>query len=230
MADTMQIINQMKSELSRFCTLRKEDIGADAHLAKRGLVFETESYVLEGLGHLCVMRMKAPLGLMRMETVVLSCTHRDVPLFNLDRVRVPGRETVIAELYDTQLAPWPQDSQNAFARIKSRYADIPDAAAADAHWYDAVLYPCSFHKACRGASARLAEAAGEYALAFLSRLESAEPCDAEKKQGKVRDFAQRLFAEGGPAVNQVTKLFGREAAARLILQHMYGVAHAIEGI
>lgn len=210
-------------QLSRVCQLRKEDIGADARLAKRGMVFETEAYALDGLGHLCVLRMHAPLGLMAMETVVLSCTHRDVPLFNLDRVCVPGKETAIAELYDTQLVPWPQSAQDDFARIKARYADVADAAATGAHWYDAVFYPCSFHKTRHGVSARLAEASEEYVRVFLTQLESTAPCNAEAKRAKVRGFAERLLAEGGPAVDQVTKLFGRAVAERLILRHMYGV-------
>ena len=213
----------IKEQLSHVCTLRAEDIGADARLAKRGMVFETEAYTLDDLGHLCVLRMRAPLGLMSMETVVLSCTHKDVPLFNLDRARVPGGETAIAELYDTQLTPWPQNAQEDFTRIKVRYADVADAAATGAHWFDAVLYPCSFHKTGRGVSARLSEASEEYVRAFLAQMETAEACDAEAKQAKVRAFAERLFAEGGPAVDQVTKLFGMEIAERLILRHMYGV-------
>lgn len=213
----------VKEQLSRVCPIRAENIGADARLAKRGMVFETESYMLDGLGHLCILRMRAPLGIMSMETVVLSCTHRDVPLFNLDWVRIPGKETAIAELYDTQLASWPQSAQDDFARIKARYADVADAAATGVHWYDAVLYPCSFHKTGRGVSARLAEASEEYVRAFLTQLASAAPCDADAKRAKVRGFAERLFAEGGPAVDQVTKLFGRAVAERLILRHMYGV-------
>ncbi len=215
----------VKEQLSRVCTLRAENIGADARLAKCGMVFETKVYGLEGLGHLCILRMKAPLGLMSMETVVLSCTHRDVPLFNLDRMHVPGKELAIAELYDTQLAPWPQGIQDDFGRIKARYADVADAAA-KAHLYDAVLYPCSFRKAGRGVSARLSEAAAEYVQAFLAQLESAEACDAEAKQARVRGFAERLLAEGGPAVDLMTKLFGRETAERLVLRHMYGTARS----
>ena len=213
----------VKEQLSRVCPICKENVGADVRLAKRGMVFETEAYTLDDLGHLCVLRMRAPLGLMSMETVVLSCTHRDVPLFNLDRVRVPGGETAIAELYDTQLTPWSQNAQEDFTRIKARYADVGDFAAGKAHWYDAVLYPCSFHKTGRGASARLTEASEEYVRAFLAQLQSAAPCEAEAKQAKVRDFAERLLAEGGPAVDQVTKLFGSAVAERLILRHMYGV-------
>ncbi len=136
-------------------TLRREDVGADARLSKKGMVFETESYAVEGLGHLCVLRMKAMLGLMKMETVVLACEEKDVPLFNLDYVNAMGRETQIAELYDTQLAPWPDESQAAFTALKARDAELPDPPAQKAHWYDAILYPCSYHKEGKKLGARL---------------------------------------------------------------------------
>lgn len=203
--------------------LQKEDIGADAHLAKSGFVFDTESYAVEGLGHLCVMRMKAMLGLMKMETVVLSSEGKDVPLFNLDYVSVLGKETQIAELYDTQLQPWPENAQSAFQALKARDADLPEPAAKAAHWYDEILYPCSYHKAGKGLSERLAAAARDYVQTYLAQLETAPDCDRDAKRAKIRGFAETLFAQGGPAVDQVTKLFGHEVAGRLILRHMYGV-------
>ena len=52
--------------------------------------------------------MNAFLGLMKMETAVLSMTGKDVPLLNLDWVRAFGKETQIVELYDTQLEPYPE--------------------------------------------------------------------------------------------------------------------------
>ncbi len=88
-------------------TLEKLDIGTDARLSKSGMVFETESYAVKDLGHLCVLRMKAFLGLMKMETVVLAVKEKDLPLFNLDWVSAAGKETLIAELYDTQLQHLP---------------------------------------------------------------------------------------------------------------------------
>ena len=81
--------NRVRDLLSKSYSLKQLDIGADARLAKKGFTFETESYEVSELGHLCIMRMKAMLGLMRMETVILSVTHKDVPLINLDYVTPP---------------------------------------------------------------------------------------------------------------------------------------------
>ncbi len=213
----------LREELQKRWSLRQEDLGAEAHLSKKGMVFDTEAYTVEGLGHLCVLRMKAILGLMKMETVVLSSFQRDMPLFNLDWVGVMGKETQIAELYDTQLQPFPDEAQAAFQKLRDRDRDLLDYASGKEHWYDAILYPCSYHKTGKGVSQRLSDAARDYIRCFAEQMESAPLCDAEEKKAKVRNFAETLAREGGPAVDQMTRLFGRETAEKLILHAMYGV-------
>lgn len=208
--------------LGKICTPEKKDIGADARLAKSGMAFETEVYELPGLGQLCLLRMKAMLGLMKMETAVLAPSARDLPLLNLDWVGAMGKETQIVELYDTQLQPYPDGLLAEFQALQDRDADLPGMTSAG-HWYDAILYPCSYHKAGKGLSERLAAAARAYMETYAAQIPAAPLCDPEEKRARVRAFAERLFAEGGPAVDQVTKLFGRETAERLILRHMYGV-------
>ena len=203
-------------------TIEREDLGQDARLSKSGMVFETESYRVSGLGHFCLMRMSAMLGLMKMETAVLAVTEKDVPLLNLDWVRAFGKETQIAELYDTQLAPFPEKALAEFDAIRRRDDDLPDTASSP-HWYDSILYPCSYHKAGKGIGERLAAAAQAYTETFLRLLDEAPACGKAEKEEKVKAFAERLFAEGGPAVDQVTKLFGAETAKRLIVLRMYGV-------
>ena len=61
------------------------------------------------------------------------------------------------------------------------------------------------------------------AAEYLKQLAAAPDWDAAAKTAKTRAFAENLLNQGGPAVDQVTRLFGRETAERLILRHMYGV-------
>ncbi len=201
--------------------LEKLDIGADARLSKSGMIFETEAYKVQGLGHLCVLRMKAFLGLMKMETVVLAVKGKDLPLFNLDWVSAAGKETLIAELYDTQLQPLPAKAQGRFQALKDRDGDLPTREK-KSHWYDAILYPCSYDHAGKGLSQRFNAAALGYIKEFLAQADAAPACDAAEKGKKIRAFAETLVKEGGPAVDTMTRLFGAETAGRVILRHMYG--------
>ena len=202
--------------------LEPEDLGQDARLQKSGMRFETESYRIPEIGHLCILRMNAFLGLMKMETASLAVTGRDLPLFNLDWVSAAGKETQIAELYDTQLEPLSPESLRVFQALKDRDGDLPEQVS-EPHWYDAILYPCSYHKAGRGLGEHFQKAAEGYVRAFLALLKEAPACDSAAKGAKVRAFAETLLEKGGPAVNTMTKLFGAETSRRLILGAMYGV-------
>ena len=204
-------------------TLKQRDPGGDAHLSKSGMTFDTEAYEIEGLGHLCVMRMKAFLGLMKMESVIIAPREVDAPLFNADWIRAFGKETQLVEIYDTQLQAWPQAPQEALRRLRDRDADLEDYTSGS-HWYDSILYDCSYGKKSRN-SERLNRAAQACLDAYISWLAEAPKLDAascEEKAAKVDDFSAKLLSGGGPAVNMFTKLFGPETAARIVRKHMYG--------
>ena len=208
--------------LKRDHELAELDLGDDAHLEKNGMAFDTEAYAVAGLGHLCVMRMKAMLGLMRMETVVLAATEKDLPLFNIDWVGVAALETQLIEYYDTQLEPCSDELLNMLRVVKSHAADLPDKGSTP-HWYDALIMPVSLGKRGIGCTRRFNEVSREAFTSFVSKADSLPPCDSVAKAEKVRSFAEELVSRGGPAVDQVAKLFGAETARRLVVNHMYGV-------
>ena len=209
-------------QLSQHYRIRKIDIGEDAHLSRKGFVFDTRTYEIKDVGHLCIMNMRAMFGLMRMETVILATTEKDMPLMNLDWVKIPGKQTLIGELYDTQLTPWPEESQAAFSQISDRDEDLPDYTSGTEHWYDSLLYPCSYHKAGRGIAPRLEKSANDFSSLFIDQLAEASACDEVPKKAKIEAFAKKLAANGGSAVNMFTKLFGQETADRMVIHHMYG--------
>lgn len=214
--------------LGQYFELIPGNIGADAHLSKRGMTFDTKSCEIKGVGHLCVMRMNAFMGLMKMETIVIAPTKVDMPLFNVDWVSAFGTETLIAELYDTQLEPWPGEAQKKFEEIQEEYLDVEDNESGE-HWYDSVLYPVSIHKKGKGLTDRFNDAAKDYIdlfaaeLAELSEPAAAGKCPADLKRARVGDFARTLVENDGPAVNMMAKLFGEETMRRIVLKHMYGV-------
>ena len=211
--------------LGRYFDLVQKDLGGDSRLSKRGMTFETKSWEISGVGHLCVMRMKAFFGLMKMETIVIAPFEADLPLYNADWVKAFGTETQIAELYDTQLEPWPETSQKKFLGIKAGFADLPDAPSGE-HWYDSVLYSCSIHKKGKGLTDSFNKLAREYTDLFVAELAAAAAsgkCPVDLKKARVSEFAHKLVANDGPAVSMMAKLFGKETMQRIVLKHMYGV-------
>ncbi len=216
------MIKMIMAELKRSFQLVQNDIGTDAVLEKKGMHFEVESYEVKGLGHLCTIRMKAMGGMMKMETVVLAAEEADMPLINFNRVIVPFNTTQMVELYDNQLQPLDEAACAAYERIKNCDSSFKDYQSGP-HWYDTVIYPFSYAKKKGGDVKPFDETCRKYLCEYLKQAGRASKCDSEKKKEKTEWFAQNLINNGGPAVDQMTKLFGRETAERLVLGHMYNV-------
>ena len=206
--------------LKREYEVKQLDIGKDASLSKKGMHFEIASYEVKGLGHLCTMSMKAMLGLMKMETAVLTAQEKDLPLFNLDRVSAMGKMTQLVEFYDDQIEALKKETFDDFMKIKETAERFEDYSSGD-HWYDSILYLFSYAQK-NGNNKAFDAVCIRYIEAYLKLAREAENCDPEQKKQKIEAFAQELFRQGGPAVNQFKKLFGEDTARRVVLNHMYG--------
>ena len=109
-----------------------------------------------------------------------------------------------------------------FLAVKNRDADIADSASSE-HWYDNITYQCSYRKKDKKKSDRFNAAAADYFRVFLDQTDAMPSCDPAEKAKRAGAFAEKLYRNGGPAVDQVKKLFGDEFAERLVLGYMYGV-------
>ncbi len=213
----------IKNKLSETYEPVMVDIGSDSDVKKSGTELKTAVFKVGDIGHLCILRMNAMLNLMKMETVVFCPVNRDIPLINLDCVKLMKKDTLIIELYDTQLVPYPQNLLDDFELLKKSDSDLADYISEGKHWYDSILYPCSYHKTGSAVNERFAVTADKYIETYIDQLHATATCDSGEKKAKIQDFAGKLLENGGPAVNEVRKLFGDDFAERLVMQYMYGV-------
>ena len=218
----MDLCKKALDMLGEKYSVKEEMLGNDAHMDKSGMHFHVRSFQIEGIGHLCDLSMTGMLGMMKMDTLVIAPVNVDMPLFNMDDVKAMGNETFIVEMYDTMLEPMKDEVIEAYVRRKNADHDIPDYDSGS-HWYDDLLMKTSYHKKGKKLTGRFDCTADDYLGMFLKDMENAPLADAAKKLEKNRFFAQSLLDHGGPAVDQVTKMFGRQAAEKLILKYMYGV-------
>ena len=209
-----------KKLLSKHFEITPADIGEDARLTYKGITLNTEAFQVEGVGKLCIMDLKAGFGIIRMETVVLTPINKDEPLFNLDWMKIMGKEIQICELYDTCAQPCSEDIIMQWEKVTCRDADIKDSSW-ERYTYHDYLLPCTYHKSGRGAGKRFTCTAYNSLQTLVDRLLAAPECSADERSERVHAFAEKLFEANGPAVDTIKKNFGEETARRIIFDYMY---------
>lgn len=211
------MIDHALASLKSRYRVQQRDIGDYAEIKKAGMHFSIRSYWIDGVGGLSAVSMSAMLGLMRMETLVLSPLDLDAPLFSFDRIRAAGNDTLLLELYDTQLAPIDLDALDA---VKAGSSDLPDHALGE-HWYDPLKLSPSLSKRGKRMDAAYAPLCREYWDAYLALLATAPACDREEKRSRIRAYTDGLLQNGGPSTDQFKKLIGEAQTRELFTRFIF---------
>ena len=158
---------------------------------------------------------------MKMDTLIINPTQRDMPLFSYDRVHAMGNDTLIYELYDTILD---QADLSRVEEVKSKYASLPDHDLGE-HWYDSIKLAVSLAKKGKKAnSAAFDDCALEYLEAFLEAAGEAQYCEPGPKKDKASVYVEGLLANGGPSTDVFKKGIGDEKTAELFRNILFGTA------
>lgn len=184
-----------------------------------GMNFEIWAFHAEGLGHVSAMTATGFFGLMKMDTLIINPTERDLPLFSYDRVHALGNDTLIYELYDTLLE---KADLAGLEAVKARYADLPDHDLGQ-HWYDGIKLAVSLSKKGKKAhSAAFNSCAMDYLEAYLDSAENAPWCDPAGKKAKAAVYVEGLLEHGGPSTDVFKKGLGPEKTALLFRHILFG--------
>lgn len=203
-------------ELSKSYSVSERDTGKNHVLSKSGMKFTISAYDIKGLGSMSVIDMTAMLGLMQMESFILTAENLDLPLFSGDFIKAAVKYTLLEEFYDNMIAPLPEADQAEYRKVKARYADLP-LYSTEPHWYDSIRYDFTLGATDKSLKARKEEITADYLAAYLKNAAHAPAADPEAKKAKTKAYVDGLFSNGGPAVNQFKKLFG-ESEAREIFE------------
>lgn len=165
-------------------------LGEFTKMKVNGMEFQIWAFHAEGLGHVSAMTAKGFFGLMKMDTLIINPTERDLPLFSYDRVHAMGNDTLIYELYDTLLEGADLSRVEA---VKANYATLPDHDLGQ-HWYDSIKLAVSLSKKGKKAqTAAFDSCAMEYLEAFLEAAEAAAYCDPAAKKEKASVYVEGLL-------------------------------------
>ena len=208
------------SGLNRLYGLKPVIGNPNAKIDKNGMHFTITTYEVTGLGHLSVIDMKAMLGLMKMESVVLNAETKDLPLFSADYIRAAGKNTLLVEFYDTMVEPLAKEPAAVYRRVKEKYKDLPPYSSGP-HWYDSIRYDFTFGASDSSLKEKADKITADYFDAYLENIAVAPGADPILKREKTQAYVNGLFQNGGPAVDQFKKLIGEEAAREVFEKYVF---------
>jgi hypothetical protein len=198
--------------------LKELDCGEYATQKVSGMKFRIRRFEAEGLGSVSVMVAAGFFGLMKMDTLIITPTVVDMPLFSYDRVHAMGNDTLIFELYDTLMG---QPDLSALEEVKQSAAALPEHDLGE-HWYDSIKLPVSLSKKGKKPhTPAFDETAVKYLDAFLAASKNAPGCDADAKREKGSVYVEGLLTHGGPSTDVFKKGIGEEKTADLFRRVLF---------
>ena len=191
--------------LAENCGFSVSDPEEVQELKVSGMKFHIRTYKAPELGHVSVMKATGFFGLMKMDTLIITPTHKDMPLFSYDRVLAMGNDTLIFELYDTLLG---SIDLSALDAVKQSAAYLPDHDLGT-HWYDSIKLPQSLSKRGKKAHSTSFDATASHYLAkYLAAAKLAPVCEAAPKREKASVYVEGLLQNGGPSTDVFKKSIG----------------------
>lgn len=195
------------------------DAGEYAVLKCSGMKFRIRSFQAEGLGHVSAMTASGFFGLMKMDTLIITPTAVDMPLYSYDRVLAMGNDTLIVEIYDTLLT---SADLSALDAAKEKCTDLPEHDLGS-HWYDSIKLPQSLSKKGKKSYKQAFDRAVEGNLtAFLDCARTAVSCEAQLKREKASVYVEGLLSNGGPSTDVFKKGIGEQKTADLFRRILFG--------
>lgn len=188
-----------------------------AHFRLSGMGFECQAYDLEGLGRLSYLKAASFLSLMKMDSLIIAASKKDLPLMNIDRMKIMGRQMLYLELYDTGEGP---ELKEVFSRVKEQFKQY-ETPQSEKRWYDDIRYPQSI--IIRQAdNALIEEVIQAYVDAYLECAAKTQACDPQKKLAAVRAYSHSLAEKGGPATDAFIKKWGQEKTRQFLDDVLFG--------
>lgn len=196
--------------------LAAKDVSPFQTFAGKGMKFWLQSFDWEDCACVSNLSMRAFLGLMKMESLICTPYSKDLPLFSIDNIHAFGKQTLIIELYDTQVHPVDLSTLDT---LKESFKDLKDKDMKPA-WYDKLrLSPSTFKV---GRDSRMSELIMSMTNAYLDLFSSAQEVDRAVKTAKNSAYVEELINRGGPAINTVRDMLGASSAETLFRRFLFG--------
>ncbi len=204
--------------------MKAVDLGEFAAFKVKPMAMQTERWLLSGLGGITRLTAKGLMGLMTMESVVLTPIERDLPLFSWDIIYMPWAVTFLLEYRGFSVSDFAIDYAPQ-KEILHALENIKDAPLGN-YWQDpynlaSIRIRKKGGKSCLPAMKKaLQQSLDAYCeLAKTAPLLSA--AQQQQKQQLVWGYVDELFINGSPTTEVFFKSMSKEKASVFYRQVMF---------
>lgn len=141
----------------------------------------------------------------------------DAPLYSFDYIHAMGQDTLLLELYDTQLGAF---DSTPWEKVLESGQSLPDNPL-EPRWYDSLKLSPTLCKKGKKLRSPMESLAADWTQVYVEELKKAPACHKESKRQKVQEYVNGLITKGGPSVNQFKKLVGDDVTQRLFAHYLF---------
>lgn len=178
--------------------------------------FSLECYDANSLFKVSYLKGKVLFGLMKMTTIVITSTNKDIPIFSYDRIQAGKKDVCIFEIYDTCKE---RPSYPRLDEIRNEFIKYPRYEIKPA-FSDDIKLKESFSAYSKGSN-NFNPLLNEFFLEISKIIKSSSDIDSIEKKELNKKYVDDLFKNGGTATDMFVKKIGIEKAKELFNRYVF---------
>ncbi len=205
------IVKLLKEEF----TLSEIDVHEFKKMKVGPMKFDLECYE-NPFFKMSYLKGKALFGLMRMTTIVITSSSKDIPIISYDRIEAGRKDVCIIEMYDTR-----KDKQTypKLGEIKKEFIKYPRYEIRAAFSDDIKLKEsfAVYSKRSNNFDFLLKEFFKE----ITDNIKSSNDIDSQEKNNLNKEYVDGLLKNGGTSTDMFVKKLGKEKTEEIFTKYVF---------
>ncbi len=215
-------INKILELFSSKTKLEEIDLKSKASYKVGPIKVHFRKFKLDENTSLSILEGKGMMGLIKLNTVVLTSSSKDIPLFSYDMMHMMGKKYYLYEIYDTFV----EEKKDYSSYITSSFPikDIENYQPKESEM-DKYLLPSSVRKLAHSKSdlALLEEQTNRYFNLVINEYLSSKDVNVEQKHQKNENYVHDLLTFGGVSTDLFVKKLGKETTKDIYETILFGI-------
>lgn len=215
-------INKILESFSSKTKLEEVDLENKASYKVGPIKVHFRKFKLDEFTSLSILEGKGMLGLIKVNTVVLTSSFKDIPLFSYDFMNMMGKKYYLYEMYDTFVEN--KKDYSSYISSSNPIKDIKDYKPSESEM-DKYLLSETIRKNphTKEEMKLLDEQTERFINLVIEEYLSSKEVNVEEKQNKNAKYVYDLLTYGGVSTDLFTKKLGIETTKEIYEHILFGI-------